>query len=55
MFAIIAAIIFALELLFEFVGAKLGSITTDEMTTAGLMFFALHFAHTGGWGRGSRR
>jgi hypothetical protein len=51
MFAVIAAILFGLALLLDLIGAKLGSITLLEWELAGLMFFALHFAYTGGWGR----
>lgn len=54
MFAIIAAVIFGLALLFELIGQRLGSITISEMELAGLMFFALHFAYTGGMRRGRR-
>ena len=45
MFAIIAAVIFALELLLEIIGGHLGSITFTELTTAGLLCIAL------GWDR----
>jgi len=51
MFAIIAAIIFALALLLDLIGQHIGSISYEEMLFAGLMFFALHFAYTGGWKR----
>src|SRR5262249_51184978 len=54
MFAILAAIVFGLELLFEFVHGHLGSITFEEMTTAGFLFIALHLA-TGYTWRGRRR
>lgn len=54
MFAVIAAIIFGLELLLQFIGGHLGSITFEEMTTAGLLFIALHLATGYGW-RGRRR
>jgi len=54
MFAVIAAIIFGLELLLEIIGGHLGSITFTEMTTAGLLFIALHLATGYGW-RGRRR
>jgi len=51
MFAIIAAIIFGLALLLDLIGQHLGSISYNELLYAGLMFFALHFAYTGGWRR----
>jgi hypothetical protein len=55
MFAIIAAIIFALALLFDLLKTSLGEITNTELLFAGLMFFALHFATGWGWrGRGGR-
>lgn len=51
MFAIIAAIIFGLTLLLDLINQHIGSISYNEMLYAGLMFFALHFAYTGGWRR----
>jgi hypothetical protein len=49
-FAIIAAILFGLALLLELAKADLGSVlTAGTLTTAGLLFFALHFCGTGAW------
>ncbi len=55
MFAIIAAVLFALALLFEL--AKLGGdvISATTLTTAGLLFVALHLAGAGTWARRGRR
>ena len=55
MFAIIAAVLFALALLWEL--AKLGGdvINATSLTTAGLLFVALHLAGAGGWARRRRR
>ena len=45
MFAIIAAILFGLALLFELTGTSLGTrITASTLTTAGLLCVALHLA-----------
>lgn len=50
MFAVIAAILFGLALLLELAKADLGSVlTVGTLTTAGLLFFALHFCGTGNW------
>jgi hypothetical protein len=44
-FAIIAAILFALALLFELTGTTIGTkITAGTLTTAGLLCVALHLA-----------
>ncbi|HKD98612.1 MAG TPA: hypothetical protein VKB69_13615 [Micromonosporaceae bacterium] len=51
MFAIIAAVIFALELLLEIINGHLGSITMTELTTAGLLCIALHLATGYTWRR----
>jgi hypothetical protein len=54
-FAIIAAILFALALLFELTGAAVGKITAATLSTAGLLCVALHLAGVatawrgGGW------
>jgi len=50
MLAIVAAIFFALALLFEL--AKLGGdvINAGTLQTAGLLFVALHLAGALGWG-----
>lgn len=55
MFAIIAAILFGLALLFELTGTTLGTkITATTLTTAGLLCVALHLAGVmTGW-RGGR-
>ncbi len=51
MFAIIAAILFALALLFELAKAGFGDVVTvGTLTTAGLLCVALHLAGIGaGW------
>ena len=49
MLAVIAAILFGLALLFNITGTHLGSISLVDLELAGLLFFALHFATTGGW------
>jgi hypothetical protein len=48
--AIVAAVLFAFALLFEL--AKLGGdvINSTTLTTAGLLFVALHLAGALGWG-----
>jgi hypothetical protein len=48
--AIVAAILFGLALLCELLKTSFGTIGPTIMTTAGLLFFALHFGYT----RGSR-
>lgn len=55
MMAIVAAILFALALLFEL--AKLGGdvINSGTLTTAGLLFVALHLAGIGSRWRSRRR
>ncbi len=57
MFAAIAAVLFAIALLCEFLKTSIGSITVEILTTAGLLFFALHFAYTtrSTYWKGSRR
>ncbi len=60
MFAIIAAILFGLALLFELTGTTIGAkINVTTLTTAGLLCVALHLAGVltgwrGGWGRRRR-
>ena len=44
MFAIIAAVLFALSLLFELTGTSLGKINPTTLNTAGLLCVALHLA-----------
>jgi hypothetical protein len=53
-FAIIAAILFGLALLFELTGAAIGKITFGTLTTAGLLCVALHLAGVGTAWRGRR-
>jgi hypothetical protein len=54
MLAVIAAILFALALLFDLTNTHLGTINVLDLELAGLLFFALHFAAwRGGW-RGRR-
>lgn len=48
MFAIIAGVLFGLALLCELLKTSFGTIGPTVLTTAGLMFFALHFAYTHG-------
>jgi len=53
MLAVIAAILFGLALLCELLKTSFGSIGYTTLVTAGLLFFALHFAYTRTW-RGRR-
>jgi len=55
MLAIIAAVLFLLALIFEL--AKTGNdvINSTTLTTAGLLFVALHLAGALGWGARYRR
>jgi ABC-type transport system involved in cytochrome c biogenesis permease component len=55
MLAIIAAILFLLALIFEL--AKTGGdvLNSTTLTTAGLLFVALHLAGALGWGTRYRR
>jgi hypothetical protein len=53
MFAIVAAIFFLIAFLLDVFGGHLG-LSVAEWEIAGLFFFALHFAYTGGWGRNRR-
>ncbi|GAA1301529.1 hypothetical protein GCM10009610_09910 [Pseudonocardia xinjiangensis] len=59
MLAIIAAVLFALALIFELAGISLDIITAQVLLTAGLLCVALHLAGVGastsGWRRSSRR
>jgi len=50
MLAIIAAILFALALIFELAKAGGDVINSTTLTTAGLLFVALHLAGALGWG-----
>jgi len=56
MFAVIAAVIFALILILDLAKTDLGSVlTTGFLTTAGFLCIALHLAGAGGWRRRFRR
>lgn len=54
MFAAVAAILFLIGFLLQIFHGHLGSITLNEWLFAGLFFFALHFAYTGGGWRNRR-
>jgi hypothetical protein len=60
MFAIIAAILFGLSLLFTLIEESLGIITPNVLNIAGFLFIALHLAgfatavRGGNWRRGRR-
>jgi hypothetical protein len=47
MFAVVAAVLFGLALLFELVGISLQMITSTLLVTAGLFCLALYFAGVG--------
>ena len=47
MFAIIAAVLFAIAFILELLGAGSGNINASTVTTLGLVFLALHFAPLG--------
>jgi hypothetical protein len=52
MFAIIAAVLFAIVLVLDLAGKDLGPVlTTGFLTTAGFLCIALHLAGAGGWSR----
>jgi len=52
MFAIIAAVLFAIVLVLDLANETLGNVlTAGFLTTAGLLCIALHLAGVGGWGR----
>jgi hypothetical protein len=53
MLAIVAAVLFGLALLCELLKTSFGTIGPQILTTAALLFFALHFAYTRTW-RGRR-
>ena len=56
MFAVIAAIVFALVLILDLAKTDLGSVlTTGFLTTLGFLCLALHLAGAGGWRRRFRR
>jgi hypothetical protein len=47
MFAVVAAVLFGLALLFELVGISIEVITSTVLVTAGLFCLALYFAGVG--------
>jgi hypothetical protein len=49
-FAIIAAVLFALALIFQLAGTSLGVITATSLMLAGLLCVALHLAGAASWG-----
>ncbi len=52
MFAIIAAVLFAIVLVLDLANETLGNVlTAGFLTTAGLLCIALHLAGVGAWGR----
>lgn len=52
MFAIIAAVLFAIVLVLNLAGKDLGPVLTSGfLTTAGFLCIALHLAGAGGWRR----
>ena len=51
MFAVIAAVLFGLALILQLTHSHLDAITWSVLVTAGLLFFALHFATTHSWSR----
>jgi hypothetical protein len=52
MFAIIAAVLFAFALLFDWLNTSIGDvITVNTLMLAGLLCLALHFAEARTWGR----
>jgi len=52
LFAIIAAVLFAVVLILDLANETLGSVlTAGFLTTAGLLCIALHLAGVGGWRR----
>jgi hypothetical protein len=55
MFAVIAAVLFALALLLELIDESLGEITPGLLTIAGLLCIAIHLIPAWGGRRGWRR
>jgi hypothetical protein len=56
MFATIAAVLFGLALILQLLGTSIGTlITTSTLTTAGLLFLALHLGGFAGALRGRGR
>jgi hypothetical protein len=52
MFAVIAAVLFAIVLVLDLANKDLGPVLTNTfLTTAGLLCIALHLAGAGGWSR----
>jgi len=54
-FAIIAAVLFALALIFKLASTSLGVIDATALMLAGLLCVALHLAGAGSWGGGRWR
>jgi hypothetical protein len=56
MFAILAAVIFAVLLILDLAKTDLGPVLTGGfLTTLGFLFIALHLAGAGAWGRRAYR
>ena len=53
MFAIIAAVLFLISLIFQLAAITLGPVGSEFLNTLGFLFVALHLAGVGG--RGFRR
>ena len=54
MFAIIAAVLFALALIFDLASTSLGVINATALMLAGLLCVALHLAGAASWGGSGR-
>jgi hypothetical protein len=54
MFAIIAAVLFALALIFDLTKTSVGDVSTNTLLLAGLLCVALHLAGIGTAWRGRR-
>lgn len=50
MFAVIAAVLFALALIFDLASTSLGVINATALMLAGLLCVALHLAGAASWG-----
>ena len=55
MFAIIAAVLFALALIFDLANTSLGAIDATALMLAGLLCVALHLAGAASWRSGGWR
>jgi hypothetical protein len=55
MFAIIAAVLFALALIFDLTKTGIGDISANTLVIAGLLCVALHLTGIGAAWRGGRR